>query len=90
MLTEFNPHLDQVKEIGFDELYALDILYAMADGLAVLYWHTKIDAMVIEVVLGSTPAEARKIRRSIPLEVPMASKGDRTALLNMLKTRLLI
>ena len=63
-----------MKEIGFDELDALDIFYAMADGLAVLYWHTEIDAMVIELVSGSTPAEAQKIRRSIPLEILMASK----------------
>lgn len=36
-LRNFSLHFDQIKEIGFQELHALDILHAMADALAVLH-----------------------------------------------------
>jgi hypothetical protein len=37
----------------------------MAHALAVLHWHTNIDAMDIEFVLGSSPTEEQKIRVEI-------------------------
>ena len=40
----------------------------MADSLAVLHWHTKIDAMDIEFVLGSSPQEDQIVRRQFSLE----------------------
>ena len=64
-LRNFSLHFDQIKEIGFQKLHALNILFAMADALAVLHWHAKIDAMDIEVVLGSSPTEEQKVRRVI-------------------------
>ena len=64
-LRNFKLHLDQVEEIQLD---VQEIAFAMADALAVLHWHTKIDALDIEFVLGSSPQEDQKIRRGIPLE----------------------
>ena len=40
----------------------------MADALAVLHWHTKIDAMDIEFALGSSPQDDQNDRRRIPLQ----------------------
>ena len=40
----------------------------MADALAVLHWHTNIDAMDIEIVLGSSPQNDQNDRRRIPIE----------------------
>lgn len=77
-LRNFKLHLDQIREIGFEELHAFDILNAMADALAVLHWHTKIDGMDIEFLLGSTPAEEQKVRRSMPLELLLTSKGPKS------------
>ena len=77
-LRNFKLHLDQIREIGFEELHAFDILYAMADALAVLHWHTKIDGMDIEFLLGSTPAEEQKVRRSIPLQLLLTSEGPKS------------
>lgn len=77
-LRNFKLHLDQIREIGFEELHAFDILYAMADALAVLHWHTKIARMDIEFLLGSTPAEEQKVRRSMPLELLLTSEGPKS------------
>jgi len=57
-------------EIGLD---TQDLVFAMADALAVLHWHTKIDAKDAEFVLRSSPEEDQRVRRSIPLEKLMAS-----------------
>ena len=46
----------------------------MADALAVLHWHTKIDGMDVEFVLGSSPTEDQKVRRVMPLELLVGSK----------------
>ncbi|KAK5996375.1 hypothetical protein PT974_01709 [Cladobotryum mycophilum] len=40
----------------------------MAHALAVLHWHTKIDANDIEFVLGSSPSEEQTIRSDIGLD----------------------
>ena len=77
-LRKFSLHFDQIKEIGFQELHASDILHAMADALAVLHWHTKIDAMDIEFVLGSSPTEEQKVRRVMPLELLVRSKEPKS------------
>lgn len=69
-LRNFNLHLDQAQEIGLDtEVPA----YALADALAMLHWHTKIDAMDMEFVLGSSPQEDQRVGRNIPLETLLAS-----------------
>ncbi|KAL8689393.1 MAG: hypothetical protein Q9218_004930 [Villophora microphyllina] len=65
-LRNFKLHIDQVRDIGLD---AKEIAVAMADALAVLHWHTKIDAMDIEFVLGSSPQEGQQVRREIPLDL---------------------
>ena len=64
-LRNFKLHLDQIKDIGLE---ADDLAFAMADALAVLHWHTKIDAMDIEFVLGSSPQGDQIVRRRFPLE----------------------
>lgn len=70
-LRNFKLHLDQIEEIGLD---AQDLAFALADALAVLHWHTQIDAMDVEFVLGSSPQEDQRVRRIIPLEKLMTSK----------------
>ncbi|KAN0072598.1 hypothetical protein V8E54_009527 [Elaphomyces granulatus] len=63
-LRNYKLHLDQFKELDLDaEGYALD----MADALAVLHWHTKIDGMDVEFALGSSPLDRHSIRRAMPL-----------------------
>lgn len=74
-LRNFKLHLDQVQEIGLD---AQDLVFTMADALAVLHWHTKIDAMDIEFVLGSSPVEDQRVRRKIPLEKLMTSSTPKS------------
>ena len=75
-LRNFKLHLDQIKDIGLE---AHDLALAMADALAVLHWHTKIDAMDIEFVLGSSPQDDQNVRRRYPLgklataETPMST-----------------
>ena len=64
-LRNFKLHLDQIKDLGLE---AHDLAYAMADALAVLHWHTKIDAMDIEFALGSSPRDDQNDRRRIPLQ----------------------
>lgn len=74
-LRNFKLHFDQIKEIGLD---AQDLAFAMADALAVLHWHTKIDAMDVEFVLGSSPQEDQRVRRIIPLEKITASDAPKS------------
>ena len=62
---DFKLHLDQIKDLGLE---AHDLAYAMADALAVLHWHTKIDAMDTEFALGSSPQDDQNDRRRIPLQ----------------------
>ena len=64
-LRNFKLHLDQIEEIGLD---AQDLTFALADALAVLHWHTKVDAMDVEFVLGSPPQEDQRVCRTIPSE----------------------
>ncbi|KAL8662349.1 MAG: hypothetical protein Q9202_004807 [Teloschistes flavicans] len=65
-LRNFKLHLDQIKEIGLD---TQEITFAMADAMAVLHWQTRIDAMDIEFVLGSSPQNEQQVRRDIPLDL---------------------
>ncbi|BAE54625.1 unnamed protein product [Aspergillus oryzae RIB40] len=55
----------------------------MADALAIMHWHTRIDAMDIEFVLGSTPFDHNSVRRPPPLQdivrlTPGTSTFERT------------
>ncbi|KAL9601086.1 MAG: hypothetical protein Q9219_002796 [cf. Caloplaca sp. 3 TL-2023] len=68
-LRNFKLHLDQILEIDLDPK---EMALAMADSLAILHWNTKIDAMDIEFVLGSTPQEDQQARRVIPLQKLLA------------------
>ncbi len=49
-LRNFNLHLDQMEDLNLD-VHAL--ARRMADALAVMHWHAKIDADDVEFVLGS-------------------------------------
>ena len=69
-LRNFKLHYDQIKAIDLD---AHDLAFAMADALAVLHWHTNIDAMDIEFVLGSSPQNDQNDRRRIPIEKLMTA-----------------
>jgi hypothetical protein len=75
-LRNYKLHLDQFQELDLDaEGYALD----MADALAVLHWHTKIDGMDVEFVLGSSPLDRHSIRRVMPLtEIQRLKAGEST------------
>ncbi|KAJ5180686.1 hypothetical protein N7492_003896 [Penicillium capsulatum] len=79
-LRNFKLHVDQIQELELDaEEYARN----MADALAVLHWHTKVDAMDIEFVLGSTPLDRNSVRRALPLKdierlVPGSSTYEHT------------
>lgn len=61
-LRNFKLHLNQIKDI---KINGHELAMAMADTLAVLHWHTKIDAMDIEFVLGSSPVGAQIARRAM-------------------------
>ncbi|KAK3358340.1 hypothetical protein B0T24DRAFT_693595 [Lasiosphaeria ovina] len=50
------------------DLPTSELCSSMARALAVLRWHTKIDAMDIEFVLGSSPLEEQKVRVDIETE----------------------
>ncbi|KAJ5993734.1 zinc finger protein-domain-containing protein [Penicillium sp. IBT 35674x] len=63
-LRNYKLHLDQVMELGLD---AEDYANSMADTLAILHWHTGIDGMDIEFVLGSSPLDRNAVRRILPL-----------------------
>ncbi|KAI9761003.1 MAG: hypothetical protein M1840_002157 [Geoglossum simile] len=65
-LRNFKLHLDQIQDLGLD---AEEYADSMADAMAVLHWNTKIDAMDIEFVLGSSPIDDNAIRRAMPLSV---------------------
>nr|AOC84394.1 OxaJ [Penicillium oxalicum] len=59
----FKLHLDQIEMVlNNAEMYAR----GMADALAVLHWHTQIDAFDVEFVLGSTPLDRNGARRMLP------------------------
>lgn len=63
-LRNYKLHVDQIKELDLDSKgYAV----SMAKALAVLHWHTKIDAMDVEFILGSSPIDSNAIRRAMPL-----------------------
>jgi hypothetical protein len=53
-LRNFKLHANEIKDL---DLPTSDLCSSMARALAVLHWHTKIDAMDIECVLGSSPIE---------------------------------
>ncbi|RAL17411.1 zinc finger protein [Aspergillus homomorphus CBS 101889] len=64
-LRNYKLHVDQIQELQLDaDAYAI----SMADALAILHWHTRIDAMDVEFVLGSTPFDLNSVRRSPPLQ----------------------
>ncbi len=60
--------------IGFQELHALDISYA----LAVVHWHTKIDVVDVEFVLRNSLIEEQKVRRVMSLELLVGSKEPKS------------
>ncbi len=64
-LRNFQLHANQIKDLGMD---ATELLGGMAHALAVLHWHTKIDANDVEFVLGSSPEEEQSVRSAIPLQ----------------------
>ena len=74
-LRNFKLHFDQIKDIGLE---VKDIAYALADALAVLHYHTKIDAMDIEFVLGSSPLDDQNVRRRIPLNKLMSAEEPKS------------
>ncbi|KAB8271165.1 hypothetical protein BDV30DRAFT_228370 [Aspergillus minisclerotigenes] len=63
-LRNYKLHVDQVEELQLD---ADEYAASMADALAIMHWHTRIDAMDIEFVLGSTPFDHNSVRRPPPL-----------------------
>ncbi|KAJ5278695.1 zinc finger protein-domain-containing protein [Penicillium angulare] len=79
-LRNYKLHIDQVQELGLD---ATGFATSMADALAVLHWHAKIDACDIEFVLGSTSVDRNAVRRMLPLKdaerlTPGTSTYERT------------
>ncbi|KAJ1338252.1 DUF3669 domain-containing protein [Microdochium nivale] len=58
-LRNFKLHANQAQDLGLD---LGDYVQSMAHALAVMHWHTGIDAKDIEFVLGSSPMEDQKIR----------------------------
>lgn len=75
-LRNYKLHIDQFQSLGLD---AEEWATSMASVLAVLHWHTKVDALDIEFVLGSTPVDRNAIRRVLPLkEVEHLKPGSST------------
>lgn len=64
-LRNYKLHLDQIIDL---DLQAEEYSQDMADALAVLHWHTRIDAMDIEFVLGSSPVESESVRKILSVE----------------------
>ncbi|RAH59513.1 hypothetical protein BO85DRAFT_467281 [Aspergillus piperis CBS 112811] len=61
-LRNYKLHVDQIQDIKLD---ADEYARGMADALAVLHWHAKIDAMDVEFVLGSSPIDQNAVRREM-------------------------
>ncbi|KAI9036041.1 zinc finger protein [Aspergillus affinis] len=64
-LRNYKLHVDQISELQLD---ADEYATSMANALAILHWHTRIDAMDVEFVLGSTPLDLNSVRRALPLQ----------------------
>lgn len=64
-LRNFKLHANQIEDLGLD---VNDLCSSMAHALAVLHWHTKIDGMDVEFVLGSSPVEDQKVRSEINMD----------------------
>ncbi|KAK3375846.1 hypothetical protein B0T24DRAFT_591545 [Lasiosphaeria ovina] len=60
-LRNFKLHANEIKEL---EINPSELIIGMSHTLAVLHWHTKIDAMDIEFVIGSSPAAGKKLWNS--------------------------
>lgn len=63
-LRNYKLHIDQVKSL---QLNTDDYTRSMAGALAVLHWHTEVDGMDIEFVLGSSPTDHNAARRALDL-----------------------
>lgn len=63
-LRNFKLHANEIKEL---DLPVSDLCYGIAHAIAVLHWHTKIDGMDVEFVLGSSPAEEQRIQVGVDL-----------------------
>ncbi|KAK2853249.1 hypothetical protein FQN49_005255 [Arthroderma sp. PD_2] len=75
-LRNYKLHLDQVRELDLD---ASEYAGSMADTLAILHWHTKVDGNDIEFVLGSSPADRKAIRREMRIgDVERLAPGSST------------
>ncbi|EKV10733.1 hypothetical protein PDIG_24150 [Penicillium digitatum PHI26] len=79
-LRDYKLHVDQVQELGLD---AEEYARSMADDLAILHWHTKIDTMDIDFALGGTLLDRNAVRRVLPLKdverlVPDSSTYEHT------------
>ncbi|KAL2828602.1 hypothetical protein BJY01DRAFT_255283, partial [Aspergillus pseudoustus] len=64
-LRNYKLHLDQVEAL---QLEAEEYSTGMADAMATIHWHTRIDGMDIEFVLGSTPFDQHAVRRILPIQ----------------------
>ncbi|KAI0485354.1 hypothetical protein GGR56DRAFT_663051 [Xylariaceae sp. FL0804] len=64
-LRNFKLHVNQVEELNLE---VDDIAQSMGHAMAVLHWHTGIDALDIEFVLGSSPHEDQRVRTAISPE----------------------
>ncbi|RAH64703.1 zinc finger protein [Aspergillus aculeatinus CBS 121060] len=76
-LRNYKLHVDQIQELELDaDAYASN----MADALAILHWHARIDAMDVEFVLGSTPFDLNAVRRPVPLRDVMRLRAGSSTL----------
>lgn len=64
-LRNYKLHLDQVEDLQLD---AAEIATSIADAMAVLHWHTMVDSMDVEFVLGSSPTDEEKNRWMMSIE----------------------
>ncbi|KAE8153310.1 zinc finger protein-domain-containing protein [Aspergillus avenaceus] len=79
-LRNYKLHVDQIEELQLD---ADEYAASMADAFAIMHWHTRIDGMDVEFVLGSTPFDHNSARRPPPLQdilrlTPGTSTFERT------------
>jgi len=63
-LRNFILHSNQIHELG---LNVSELNIGMAHALAVLHWHTNIDAKDVEFVLGSSPVEGQMVRSDVDI-----------------------
>lgn len=83
-LRNFKLHANQMQEL---ELDLPEMMNSLAHAMAVVHWHTRIDANDIEFVLGSSPMVEQKVRGRMDLETLNTYTGPTSSYEKMTHSR---